>query len=93
MNMSAYSPDKAPADMFIQNSFVQCSFFESSELKIAMKKTRHRYINVESHGQRADLNLNLFNFTTQVEYCKLKTDEYNAGSQALEDVIISIFFL
>lgn len=48
---------------------------------------------VESHGQRADLNLNLFNFTMQVVYCKLKTDKYKAGSQALEDVIISIFFL
>lgn len=58
------------------------------------KKTPVFYLgsDVESHGQRADLNLNLFNFKMQVVYCKLKMDKYKAGSQALEDVIISMFF-
>lgn len=53
----------------------------------------HLVSDIESHGQRADLNLNLFNLKMQVVYCKLKTDKYKAGSQALEGVIISIFFL
>lgn len=90
-----------PADLLLQSSCVQCPLHESSELKIAVNKTRHSLYScgvksifylgcdVEAHGQRAGLNLNLFKM--QVICPKLKMGKYKAGSQALQDVI-SIFF-
>lgn len=89
-----------PADLLIWSSCVQCPLLRSSELKIAMNKTRHSlYVcggksifylgyDAESHGQRAGLNLNLFEM--QIVCPNLKMGKYKAGSHALQ-VVISIF--